>query len=114
MRHEDIDSLYWQMDVLLFPSLWNESFGLTVREAIARGVFVLSSDCGGPGEAIVHGENGLLFPKGDAESFRMQLRRILDDQVRFKNYRTANAGDVRGIMSQSAELAVAYGKITRS
>ena len=44
----------------------------------------------------------------------MQLRRILDDQARFKNYRTANAGDVRGIMSQSAELAVAYGKITRS
>ena len=113
-EHAAADGLYAQMDVLLFPSLGDESFGLPVREAMARDIFVLSSDCGGPREALVDGENGLLFPKGDAESFRMQLRRILDDQARFKNYRTANDGDVRGIMSQSAELAVAYGKITRS
>lgn len=111
VRHEDIDSLYRQMDVLLFPSLWNESFGLTVREAIARDVFVLSSDCGGPGEAIVHGENGLLFPKGDLAAFRKQLHYVLDEQETFKNYRAPNTGDLRSLAAQAEELADAYRRI---
>ena len=111
VRHEDIDSLYRQMDVLLFPSLWNESFGLTVREAIARDVFVLSSDCGGPGEAIVHGENGLLFPKGDLAAFRKQLHCVLDEQETFKNYRASNTGDLRSLAAQAEELADAYRRI---
>ena len=111
VRHEDIDSLYWQMDVLLFPSLWNESFGLAVRAAIARGVFVLSSDCGGPGEAIVHGENGLLFPKGDLAAFRNRLHYVLDEQETFKNYRASDTGDLRSLESQAEELADAYRRI---
>lgn len=113
VRHEDIDSLYRQMDVLLFPSLWDESFGLTVREAIARDVFVLSSDCGGPGEAIRHGENGLLFPKGDLAAFRNRLRCILDKQETFKNYRTSDTGDIRSLSAQAEELADAYRRILR-
>ena len=111
VRHEDIDSLYRQMDVLLFPSLWNESFGLTVREAIARDVCVLSSDCGGPGEAIVHGENGLLFPKGDLAAFRKQLHYVLDEQETVKNYRAPNTGDLRSLAAQAEELADAYRRI---
>ena len=100
------------MDVLLFPSLGDETFGLTVREAVARDVFVLSSDCGGPREAIVDGKNGLLFPKGDLAAFRRQLCRILDDQEKFKKYRAAHAGDMRDIASQARELAAVYREIT--
>ncbi len=112
-RRQDMDGLYAHMDVLLFPSLAAESFGLSVREALARDVFVLSSDCGGPREAIIYGENGLLFPMGDLESFREHLRDILQNQNRFKNYRTANYGDMRGIEDQAKELAAAYEEILR-
>ena len=112
-RRQDMDGLYAHMDVLLFPSLTAESFGLPIREALARDVFVLSSDCGGPREAIIHGENGLLFPLGDLESFREHLRDILQNQNRFKNYRTANYGDMRGIEDQAKELAAAYEEILR-
>lgn len=111
--HAAIDELYAQMDVLLFPSLWDESFGLTVREAILRDVFVISSDCGGPREAIAHGKNGLLFPKGDLEAFRDHLRCVLRDQDRFKSYQTAHFGDVRGVEEQARELAEAYGEMLR-
>lgn len=111
MQHDAMDSVYAQLDVLLFPSLWDESFGLTVREAIVRDIFVVAADCGGPSEAIVHGENGLLFPKGDKAAFSRHLHHILDNKDVFTSYRTSNFGDVISIESQTRELAFAYERI---
>lgn len=112
--HTAMDDLYAQMDVLLFPSLWDESFGLTVREAIIRDVFVISSDCGGPREAIAHGDNGLLFPKGDLTAFREHLRHVLRERETFKIYRASHFGDIRSVAEQAGELAEAYSEILRA
>ena len=51
-RQDEMDAFFSAIDVLLFPSQWKESFGLTVREALARDVWVIATDCGGPAEAI--------------------------------------------------------------
>ena len=59
---EGLDAFFESIDVLVFPSQWKESFGLTVREALARDVWVIATDCGGPGEAIADGVNGNLLP----------------------------------------------------
>ncbi|MEH6515822.1 MAG: glycosyltransferase family 4 protein [Halioglobus sp.] len=59
---ENMDDFFAQIDVLLFPSQWKESFGLTVREALARDVWVIATDCGAPVEDIVDGENGTIIP----------------------------------------------------
>ena len=109
--HEEIDSLYAQIDVLLFPSLLDESFGLTVREAIAHDVFVISSECGGPSEAIINGMNGFIFPKGDMMAFNTLLQQILDDQETYKNYTTSCQGDIRSFAVQAVEIAAAYKRI---
>lgn len=106
--HEAIDALYADLDVLLFPSLGEESFGLTVREAIIRDVFVIASECGGPCEAIVPGENGLLFPPGDLEAFCRHLHFVLDNRERFVAYRTSNFGDIVDGQTQAQELAAIY------
>lgn len=111
VQHGAIDAVYAQMDVLLFPSLWDESFGLTVREAIVRDIFVVAADCGGPSEAIEHGKNGLLFPKGDKAAFSRHLHHILDNKDVFASYRTTNFGDVISVESQAKELAAAYERI---
>ena len=113
VSHEAIDTVYAQMDVLLFPSLWDESFGLTVREAIVRDVFVVAAECGGPSEAIVHGENGFLFPKGDRQAFQALLQHILDAQEAHKAYRTSNRGDVIDVAAQTRELAALYHHVLR-
>ncbi|PPB79942.1 glycosyltransferase involved in cell wall biosynthesis [Albidovulum inexpectatum] len=42
-----IDDFYAEIDVLLFPSQWKETFGLTIREALSRGVYVVQTDGGG-------------------------------------------------------------------
>jgi glycosyltransferase involved in cell wall biosynthesis len=45
-----MDAFYAGIDVLLFPSQWKETFGLTVREAAARGIRVIQTDSGGTTE----------------------------------------------------------------
>jgi glycosyltransferase involved in cell wall biosynthesis len=59
---ESIDDFFSRIDVLLFPSQWKESFGLTVREAMIRGVWVIATDAGGLSEDCIDGENATVIP----------------------------------------------------
>ena len=102
--HEKMYEMYRKIDVLLFPSMCKESFGLVVREAIYNDVFVICSDCGGPSEAIVNNENGLVFPQGDETRFHECLRFLIKNKDFIKNYRTKNFGDVRTFKDQALEL----------
>jgi glycosyltransferase involved in cell wall biosynthesis len=47
-----MDDFWSEIDVLLFPSQWKETFGLTIREALARGVRVIQTDSGGTSEHL--------------------------------------------------------------
>ncbi|MCU0911474.1 MAG: glycosyltransferase, partial [Rhodobacteraceae bacterium] len=44
------DDFYGGIDALIFPSRWRETFGLTVREALARGLRVIRTGPGGQAE----------------------------------------------------------------
>jgi len=59
---DTIDYFFSEIDVLLFPTQWKESFGLTVREAVLRDVWVIATDAGGVSEDIIDGENGTVIP----------------------------------------------------
>ena len=48
----EMDAFYAQIDVLLFMSQWKETFGLAIREALARGIQVIQTDSGG---TVEHG-----------------------------------------------------------
>jgi len=47
---DKMDDFYARIDVLLFLSQWKETFGLTIREAVARGIRVIQTDSGGTTE----------------------------------------------------------------
>lgn len=61
-NRDNMDDFFRSIDVLLFPSQWKESFGLTVREAIVRGVWVIATDAGGVVEDCIEGENSNIIP----------------------------------------------------
>lgn len=73
-----IDDFFAEIDVLLAPSQWKESFGLTVREAMIRGVWVIATDAGGLAEDVIHGENGTVLPMdGDHNKLRQAIEELL-------------------------------------
>jgi glycosyltransferase involved in cell wall biosynthesis len=59
--------------------VWQEAFGLVVRECHLARTPVVGSDIGGIAEGIEHDVNGLLFIPGDAGALRAALQRFLDD-----------------------------------
>jgi glycosyltransferase involved in cell wall biosynthesis len=69
---------YDRADILLVPSLWDEPFGLVVAEAMACGLPVIASNCGGPAELITHNVNGLLVPPGDVYALTAAIRDMVD------------------------------------
>ena len=62
--HADLHrKFYNQIGTLLFPSIWQEPFALTVLEAMASGVLVIASSTGGTPE-VVDATTGYLFDPG--------------------------------------------------
>ena len=57
-----MDEFFKGIDVLLFPSQWKESFGLTVREALLRDIWVIATDAGGVPEDCEDGVNATVIP----------------------------------------------------
>ncbi|MDO9312436.1 MAG: glycosyltransferase [Nitrosomonas sp.] len=101
----EIDDFFSEIDVLLFPSQWKESFGLTVREAMARNIWVIATDCGGPTEDLVCGENGDVVEMGNADAFRTAIVQLLRDPARLAAYHNPHQERLRFFPQQAAELA---------
>ena len=100
-----IDDFFAGIDVLLFPSQWKESFGLTVREALARDVWVIACSEGGVGEAIRDGENGELIPMtANPEPLRAAMARCLAQPDRMRAHRNPHAETIRLFPEQAREL----------
>lgn len=75
----DLPKVYAEHDVLAFPSEWEEPFALTLIEAMATGLPVVSSLQGGSAEIVRHGVNALAFRAGDAGDLAHQLATALLD-----------------------------------
>ena len=63
--HEKLKYLYAAVDVIAFPSLWQEPFGLVVIEAMASGTSLVASKVGGIPEIIDPNVDGILVEAGD-------------------------------------------------
>lgn len=74
--HDEMPALYREQDVLIFPSIWPEPFGLTHLEAMASGTPVISTADGGHGEFLRDNENALIFPKEDEMALANCLQRM--------------------------------------
>jgi glycosyltransferase involved in cell wall biosynthesis len=55
------DALFARIDLLVFPSIWNEPFGRGIAEAMRRGIPVIAARSGGIPELIDDGIDGFLY-----------------------------------------------------
>lgn len=65
--------------IYVFPSCYEETWGLGLTEAMACGMACVASDVCGPRAQIEHGVNGLLVPPRDPTALAAALRQLLGD-----------------------------------
>jgi glycosyltransferase involved in cell wall biosynthesis len=58
-----------------------EGLGIVILEAMASGLPVISTACGGPETLVLHGETGFLTPVGDADTLANAIHLTLTDTV---------------------------------
>lgn len=92
LNSEQLNLLFGKARALVFPSLWYETYGLAVSEALARGVPVIGSRESAAAERIVDGENGRLFSWARPSEFEDALRQAGDSATIQRWSQSAYAG----------------------
>ena len=75
----DLPAYYQRADVVCAPSTTNESFGITLVEAMASATPVVATRMGGYAQVATHGVNGMLIRPGDAIELAETLQTVLED-----------------------------------
>lgn len=76
--------LFARSNVLVFPSQFDEPFGITQVEALAAGLVVVTSATGGSGEIVRDGIDGLHFAKTDPGDLARKLASLPADGERWR------------------------------
>jgi hypothetical protein len=112
---EELKCLYAQADLFVLPTR-ADCFPVAIQEAMAAGLPVVAADVGAVGEAVQHGETGLLVRPCDVTGLAQaisaltvdpHLRQAMGRQGRVEAERrfdsAANARQILGIMKRLAE-----------
>lgn len=76
--NDRIPALYADADLVLNPSTV-DNMPISILEAFASGVPVVSTDAGGIPDLVTHDKDGLLVPIGDADAMAAAALRVLGD-----------------------------------
>lgn len=87
LPREQLPTLYRAHDLLIFPSVWDEPFSITLLEAMACGLAVVGTTTGGSAEILRDEENALVFAKEDSPGCADQVTRMLRDAALFERLR---------------------------
>jgi glycosyltransferase involved in cell wall biosynthesis len=102
---QDVNEIYKRTKVFLMPSLWGESFGQVVVEAMLRGIPVIASSAGGlpeaklgldylipvkqieryvPVESLVASIMRPIVPEQNLDPWRIVLQRLMEDREHYE------------------------------
>ena len=85
LSRNELISLYATHNVFVFPSVWEEPFGISQVEGMAAGLLLINSGTGGASEVIEHGVSGIKFPAGNAQALANALISLLNDRDKWKH-----------------------------
>jgi len=102
---DGIDAFFAGVDVLVAPSLAPESFGLGVREALARHVWVVATRVGALADAIEPGVNGDVIEPGDTHSLRAALLHCVEAPASVRGHTNAHRQNLISLRDHGDALA---------
>ena len=77
--HPALPAHYSEADVFVFPSVWEEPFGMPLVEAMAAGLPCVATRGGAFPEIVEHQLTGLLVERGDANQLANAILKLCDD-----------------------------------
>lgn len=93
--HGEISKILKDSDVLIFPSIWSEPFGLSHLEAMASNVVVVSTNTGGCSEFLKDNENCLVFKEDSPKDLANSLLVLLNNKELYQTLRDGGKSTVR-------------------
>ncbi|MFA6227378.1 MAG: glycosyltransferase [Candidatus Paceibacterota bacterium] len=109
---EQAHRLYEQIDVLVAPSIWPESFGLVSREALNYNTWVIASDRGAIGDDIEIGKNGFVISVNSSKNLERVLKEIDLDPKKYSGP-ILSKPSIKNIDEQSEEIVRLYKQILK-
>lgn len=76
---DDMPHIWALSDIAVLPS-YREGLPVSLQEAAASGLPIVTSEAPGCREIVKHGKNGYLVPVQDAHALAVAIRRITDDE----------------------------------
>lgn len=113
-RQAQVAELYGQLDVLLAPSTWPESYGLVTREALKSGLWVVASNLGAIGQEVEHDRNGFVIDVSASKDLKCVLAKIDADAQRFRMRPPIDDRHMRTMDDQADELHELYHELVNS
>jgi glycosyltransferase involved in cell wall biosynthesis len=107
LPNADITKAFQNIDILVAPSLWPETYGLVIREANATQTPVIASRIGAYEEAVKSGINGFLAEPGNIQQLAGFMKTLYKDRDLIKSMQQ-RIPLVRSIEEDALELASMY------
>lgn len=76
--YDDFKDILKRSRALIFPSIWYEGMPMTILEALALGVPIITSSLGGMAEIIEHKKTGFLFEPNNAKALTIATKKMIE------------------------------------
>ncbi|MCP3915829.1 MAG: glycosyltransferase [bacterium] len=110
---DGLPAILTDIDVIVVPSLWSENAPFVIREAFAARRPVIASRTPATEESVRDGEDGILFPLGDANALAEVLRELIADESRYARLALA-CPSVKSIAAEAREWVATYDELVRA
>ena len=79
---KDVVSLLDNADIFVYPSIWEEAFGISVVEAMSRGCIPVTFRKGGLPEIISNGKDGFLVDEISSQNLCQMIENVINEKDR--------------------------------
>ena len=107
---DELSAILAEHDVLVVPSICEETFSLVTRESLQAGLPVIAARRGALPEVIQDGVNGLLFEAESADDLRRCLERLRTD-TRLREQLTPASTPMRDPQAYAQDMEAVYERV---